>query len=309
MEHRPLGPSTITVSAVGLGCNNFGRRMHDIAAVRAVVHRALDLGVTLFDTADVYGNGKSEEFLGETLGARRKDIVLATKFGLAMPEPGSGGASRAYIAKATEASLKRLKTDWIDLYQIHFPDPNTPIEETLGALDQLVRQGKVRAIGCSNFSAEQLNEAQDTAARQKLTPFVTCQNEYSLLVRDIEKELVPAMEKHGLGLLPFFPLASGLLTGKYRRDAMPEGARLSYSARHGEFISERNWGLVEALEGVAARSGHSMLELAFGWMLAKPTVSSVIAGATKPEQVEANVKASMRRPSAAVLDEIDKITA
>jgi aryl-alcohol dehydrogenase-like predicted oxidoreductase len=310
VEQRTLGKSGLKISAVGLGCNNFGRRMHDTAAVRAVVHRALDLGVTLFDTADVYGNGKSEEFLGEVLGQRRKDIVLATKFGLAMPAPGSGGASRKYILKAAEASLKRLKTDWIDLYQAHYPDPKTPIEETLHALDELVKQGKVRAIGCSNFSAKQLSEAQDTTARLKLTAFTTYQDEYSLVVRGIEKELVPAIEKQGLGFLPYFPLASGLLTGKYKRGApMPEGARLSYSARHNEFISDRNWALVEKLDAVAARTNHSMLELAFGWLLGKPMVASVIAGATKPEQIEQNIKASGRRPPAAILGEIDKITA
>jgi aryl-alcohol dehydrogenase-like predicted oxidoreductase len=276
MEQRPLGKSGIKVSAVGLGCNNFGRRVHDTATVRAVVHRALDLGVTLFDTADAYGYGKSEEFLGEVLGARRKDIVLATKFGLPMPSAGAGGASQKYIARAVEASLKRLKTDWIDLYQVHFPDPNTPIEETLGALDQLVKQGKVRAIGCSNFSAQQLNEAQDTAARRKLTPFATC----------------------------------GLLTGKYKRNApMPKDARLSSSARHSGFITDRNWGMVEKLEAVAERSGHTMLEFAFGWLLGKPMVAGVIAGATKPEQVEANVSAAARRPSSEVLTEIDRITA
>jgi len=310
MQQRPLGNSNLTVSAVGLGCNNFGRRVHDATAVRAVVHRALDLGVTLFDTADVYGYGKSEEFLGETLGARRKDIVLTTKFGLAMQSPGSGGASRRYIAQAAEASLKRLKTDWIDLYQVHFPDPKTPIEETLAALDKLVQQGKVRAIGCSNFSAKQLNEAQDTAAKRKLAAFTTCQDEYSLLERGIEQELVPVIEKRGLGVLPFYPLASGLLTGKYKRnEPMPKDGRLAHSARHSGFISDRNWSLVEKLEAVALRSGHSMLELAFGWLLGKPMVASVIAGATKPEQIEANVKASERRPSAAVLAEIDRITA
>jgi aryl-alcohol dehydrogenase-like predicted oxidoreductase len=310
MEQRPLGKSGIKVSAVGLGCNNFGRRVHDTATVRAVVHRALDLGVTLFDTADAYGYGKSEEFLGEVLGARRKDIVLATKFGLPMPSAGAGGASQKYIARAVEASLKRLKTDWIDLYQVHFPDPNTPIEETLGALDQLVKQGKVRAIGCSNFSAQQLNEAQDTAARRKLTPFATCQDEYSLLNRDIEQELVPVIEKRRLGVLPFYPLASGLLTGKYKRNApMPKDARLSSSARHSGFITDRNWGMVEKLEAVAERSGHTMLEFAFGWLLGKPMVAGVIAGATKPEQVEANVSAAARRPSSEVLTEIDRITA
>lgn len=310
MEQRPLGTSGIKVSAVGLGCNNFGRRVHDTAAVRAVVDRALDLGVTLFDTADVYGNGKSEEFLGNLLGPRRKDIVLATKFGLPMPRPGSGGASPKYIAKAVEASLKRLKTDWIDLYQVHYPDPQTPIEDTLGALDELVRQGKVRAIGCSNFSAKQVDQAQQAALERKLTAFVTCQDEYSLLVRRIEQGVAPAIARHKLGLLPFFPLASGLLTGKYRPGApMPEGTRLSYSARHSDVISQRNWGLIGQLEQTAQKSGHTMLELAFGWLLGKPMVASVIAGATRPEQIEQNVKAGERRPPPLVLAEIDGITA
>ncbi len=311
MEQRKLGNSSITVSAVGLGCNNFGGRMTDIATVRAVVHRALDLGVTLIDTADAYGNkGGSEAFLGRILGSRRKDVVLATKFGLPMKEPGSGGASRHYVTKAAEASLKRLNTDWIDLYQVHYPDPNTPIEETLRGLDDLVRQGKVRAIGCSNFSAEQVNEAQAAAARGKLTPFVSCQDEYSLLVRELERSVIPAMEKHRLSLLPYFPLASGLLTGKYKRGTpMPKDARLAYSSGHSEFINDRNWTLVERIGAVAAKTGHSMLELAFGWLLGKPVVASVIAGATKPEQIEQNVRASERRPSAAVLDEIDKTTA
>jgi aryl-alcohol dehydrogenase-like predicted oxidoreductase len=310
VEQRLLGQSGVKVSAVGLGCNNFGRRVHDMATVRAVVHRALDLGVTLFDTADAYGCGKSEQFLGEALGARREDVVLATKFGLPMNAPNTGGASRRYIMQAVEASLKRLRTDWIDLYQVHFPDPRTPIEETLRALDELVRQGKVRAIGCSNFSAEEIDDAQATAARHRLTAFVTNQAEYSLLSRELEAEVVPAMQRHGLALLPYYPLASGLLTGKYKRNAaMPKGSRLANSARHSDFISDRNWTLVEKLEAVASRGGHSLLELAFGWLLAKPMVAGVIAGATRPEQVEANVAAGARQPPPAVLAELDKITA
>ena len=310
MEKRKLGPSGIEVSAVGLGCNNFGSRT-DFAASRATVHKALDLGITLFDTADIYGNrGKSEEFLGELLGARRSDIVLATKFGLPMNEAGSGGASRRYIVRAVEASLARLRTDWIDLYQVHAPDPRTPIEETMRALDDLVRAGKVRAIGCSNFSAAELNAAQDAAARAKLTAFVSCQDEYSLLARDIEKELIPAMQARGLSLLPYFPLANGLLTGKYQRNApLPQGTRLAYSRNHAaETISARNWTLVEKLGEVAARSGHSLLELAFGWLLAKPAIASAIAGATRPEQVEQNVAAAARAPSPAIIAEIDAIT-
>ncbi len=311
MEKRKLGQSSLEVSAVGLGCNNFGGRT-DLASTRAVVHKALDLGVTLFDTADIYGDkGKSEEFLGEVLGSRRKDIVLATKFG--MPMTGSAkprDASRAYAMKAVEASLKRLRTDWIDLYQVHRPDPKTPIEETLHALHDLVKQGKVRAIGCSNYSASELDGAQDAAAREAVTAFVTCQDEYSLLARDIERARVPAMERLGVSLLPYFPLASGLLTGKYRRNAeAPRGARLATGSHHSsEFVNARNWDLVEKLDAVATRTGHTMLELAFGWLLAKPTIGSVIAGATRPEQIEQNVAAAANRPAPSVVAEIDAIT-
>jgi aryl-alcohol dehydrogenase-like predicted oxidoreductase len=277
-----------------------------------VVHRALDLGITLFDTADTYGNkGKSEEFLGEILGARRNDIVLATKFGMPMSDTAPpSNASRHYIMHAVEASLRRLRTDWIDLYQVHRPDPNTPIEETLRALDDLVKQGKVRAIGCSNFSAAEIEAAQDTAAREQVTPFVSCQDEYSLLERGIERAVIPTAQARGMSLLPYFPLASGLLTGKYRRNAAPpEGSRLSTSARHASSaISERNWALVEALGAVASRTGHTMLELAFGWLLAKPVVASVIAGATRPEQIEQNVAAASRWPTAATLAEIGALT-
>jgi aryl-alcohol dehydrogenase-like predicted oxidoreductase len=310
MEERKLGKSGFKVSAVGLGCNNFGGRT-DFAATRAVVHKALDLGVTLFDTADAYGNlGKSEDFLGEILGARRKQVVLATKFGLPMGTPGSGGASRRYVMQAVEASLRRLRTDWIDLYQVHRPDPATPIEETMRALDELVRAGKVRAIGCSNFSAAELAAAQNAAKRTGCTPFAACQDEYSLLVRAIETTLLPAMRESGTSLLPYAPLASGFLSGKYRRrEPLPEGARLTYSRHHADdVINERNWTTIERLGEVAARSGHSMLELAFGWLLAKPVVASVIAGATRPEQVEQNVAAAARAPSPAAVAEIDAIT-
>jgi aryl-alcohol dehydrogenase-like predicted oxidoreductase len=310
MEQRSVGRSGLKVSAVGLGCNNFGGRT-DFAATQRVVHRALDLGVTLIDTADVYGNkGGSEDYLGRILGDRRKDVVLATKFGMPMTAGAKPrDASRGYIMQAVEASLKRLRTDWIDLYQLHRPDPETPIEKTLRALGDLIQQGKVRHIGCSNYSANELIAAQAASQRHQLAAFISCQDEYSLLVRDIEKDLLPAMEQHGLSLLPYFPLASGLLTGKYRRGApMPKGSRLSYSRDHSDFISERNWGLVEKLEAVAARSGHSMLELAFGWLLAKPAVASVIAGATTPEQIEQNVAAAARPPSPAHLAEIDRLT-
>jgi aryl-alcohol dehydrogenase-like predicted oxidoreductase len=311
MRKRSLGASGPEVSLVGLGTNNFGGRT-DREAARLVVHKALDLGVTLIDTADIYGNkGGSESILGELLGARRKDVVLATKFGLPMDGSARGGASRHYIMQAVEASLQRLKTEWIDLYQLHRPDPKTPIEETLRALDDLIKAGKVRFIGCSNLSAAQLEEAQAVAARHKLSSFVTCQDEYNLLDRGIEKDRVAVMARYGLGLLPYFPLASGLLSGKYRRGSpMPAGARLSYSTHHADdLLNARNWETVEKLRAFAARHGRSLLELAMSWLASRPFVSSIIAGATKPEQVEQNVAAVGWALSAAEIAEIDGITA
>ena len=297
---------------VGLGGNNFGGRI-DFAASERVVHKAIALGVNLIDTADSYGNrGGSEEELGRILGDKRKHIVLATKFGLPMDDTGAlQGASRRYIMHAVEASLKRLRTDWIDLYQLHRPDDRTPIEETLRALDELVRQGKVRYIGCSNLSAEQVIAARDTASRLGLAAFVSCQDEYSLLERDIERELIPTAKAIGLGILPYFPLASGLLTGKYRRGAAPPpGSRLAKNQRHAQdFLSERNWRIVGELEAFALRHGRTMLELAFGWLLRDPVVASVIAGATSPEQIEQNVRAADWTPSAEDLAELDRITA
>ena len=297
---------------VGLGGNNFGGRI-DFAASERVVHKAIALGVNLIDTADSYGNrGGSEEELGRILGDKRKHIVLATKFGLPMDDTGAlRGASRRYIMHAVEASLKRLRTDWIDLYQLHRPDDRTPIEETLRALDELVRQGKVRYIGCSNLSAQQVIAARDTASRLGLAAFVSCQDEYSLLERDIERELIPTAKAIGLGILPYFPLASGLLTGKYRRGAAPPpGSRLAKNQRHAQdFLSERNWRIVGELEAFALRHGRTMLELAFGWLLRDPVVASVIAGATSPEQIEQNVRAADWTPSAEDLAELDRITA
>jgi aryl-alcohol dehydrogenase-like predicted oxidoreductase len=308
MEKRSLGGSGLMVSAVGLGGNNFAGRI-DFAATRRVVHKAFDAGITLIDTADVYNQGASEEYLGQILGERRKDVVLATKFGIGL-DGSQHDASRAYIMRAAEASLKRLRTDWIDLYQLHRPDAATPIEETLSALHELVRQGKVRAIGCSNFSTRQLVAAQEAAARNGLTGFTSAQEEYSLLARDIEREVLPAIEAQGLGLLPYFPLASGLLTGKYRRDAMPEGARLTDSARHTDrFVNARNFAIVEKLERFCSSRGRTLLELAFAWLLARPIVASVIAGATTPEQVDANVRALGWTLSADELAEVDGITA
>ena len=311
MQHRTLGTSSLKVSIVGLGANNFGGRM-DLAATRAVVHKALDLGVSLIDTADAYGgNSASENCLGEVLGARRKDVVLATKFGLDIADAHKvAGASRAYIMQAVEASLKRLRTDWIDLYQQHYPDSATPTEETLRALDDLVRQGKVRAIGCSNFNAAQIKAADEAAQQHGLTPFICSQEQYSLLHRAIEREFIPALEARGMGLLPYFPLASGLLTGKYKRDApLPKGSRLSYSPRHQDrFLNDANWRKVEALDAFAQQRGRALLQLAFAWLLAKPLIGSVIAGASTPAQVEDNVKAVGWTLTADDLAEIDRIT-
>ena len=311
MEIRNLGRSGLRVSLVGLGCNNFGGRI-DLEASRKVVHKALDLGITLLDTADTYGNfGGSEEALGAILGARRKDIVLATKFGMPMNAEGTiKGASRRYVMSEVEASLKRLKTDWIDLYQLHQPDPLTPIEETLRALDDLVRQGKVRYTGCSNLPAWQVAEAHWTARELGLNAFVSAQDEYSLVVRDIDRELIPALQAYGLGLLPFFPLASGLLTGKYRRNAaLPAGTRLANMQRLADrFLTEANWQIAERLQDFAATRGHSLLELAFSWLAARPQVASVIAGATKPEQLEQNVKAVGWALSREEMAEIDRVT-
>jgi len=312
MERRKLGTSGIEVSLVGLGANNFGGRT-GLAASQLVIHGALDRGITLIDTADAYGNrGGSEEILGKTLGTRRNDVVLATKFGLAMDDAGKlRGASRRYIVQAVEASLRRLKTDWIDLYQLHRPDAQTPIEETLRALDDLVKAGKVRAIGCSNLSAAQLAEALTAAERSKLVSFVTAQDEYSLLERGLEKDRLPIMRKHGVSLLPYFPLASGLLTGKYKRGApMPAGTRLAGNPPRGyeAFINARNWRLVEALDVFAAERGRSLLELAMSWLASRPYIPSIIAGATRPEQVEQNIAAVGWTLSSADLAEIDRIT-
>ena len=314
MEQRNLGKSGLRVSAIGLGCNNFGGRS-DFAATKAVVHKALDLGITFFDEADTYGTprGSSESYLGQILGHRRKDIVLATKFG--RPMDGSGwfeGASRRYIMAEAEASLKRLNTDWIDLYQQHQPDPATPIEETLRALDDLVRQGKVRYIGCSTLPAWQVVEAQWTARHRGLHQFISCQEEYSLLARGLDADMIAMIEAYGLGLIPFRPLADGLLTGKYRRGAPPPAeTRLGSTPRAaGRYMNDAVWSVVERLEGFAAEHGHCLLDLAFGWLLTRPAVASVIAGATRPEQVEANVRAAAAwRLTADQMHAVDRITA
>ena len=311
MDYRTLGTSGLLVSAVGLGCNNFGIRC-DLEQTRAVVDKALDLGITLFDTADSYGRrGGSETLLGQILGARRKEVVLATKFGMPMDDEGTlKGASRRYIMTAVEASLRRLQTDWIDLYQLHRPDPATPIEETLRALDDLVRQGKVRHIGSSNFSAAQLMEADETARRAGLHAFVAAQNEYSILRRAVEQDAIPAMAACGVGLLPYFPLASGLLTGKYRREDIPPGTRLATPRPHeSAVLAAANWQLIDALDGYCRERGRSLLELAISWLLAKPVVASVIAGATKPEQLEQNASAARWSLTKDELADIDRLCA
>jgi aryl-alcohol dehydrogenase-like predicted oxidoreductase len=312
MKTRNLGNSTLQVSEVGLGCNNFGFLIGPEAS-RKVIEKALELGITLFDTADIYGNrGGSETILGQALGNRRKNIILATKVGRPMNDAGTmKGASRRYILSGVEASLKRLQTDWIDLYQIHEPDPNTPIEETLRALEDLVTQGKVRSIGCSNFPAEQVIAAREVSDRLKLSAFVSCQDQYNLMVRNIEQKLIPAMESLGLGLLPFFPLAGGMLAGKYKREAAPaEGTRFAaWKDLARRYTTDANWAIVERLAQFGAERNYGMLELAFGWLLAKPVVASVIAGATHPVQVAQNIAAADRALPPADLAAIEKLIA
>ena len=312
MEYRNLGSSGLRVSLVGLGCNNFGMRL-DLEQTRAVVDRAFDLGITLFDTADMYGGrGGSETQLGKILGHRRKDIVLASKFGMAMSDDGTKiGASRRYIMSAVEDSLRRLKTDWIDLYQLHQPDPLTPLDETMQALDDLVTQGKIRYIGCSNLPSWQVVESQWISKSMGLNRFVSCQDEYNILNRNVEAELIPAMQKYGCGLLPYFPLASGLLTGKYKRTEMPEGARLTDMPTFANriYLTDENFDIIDNLNEFAKKTGHSILEVAFGWMASRPTTASIIAGATKPEQIEANVAAVNWVLSQSEIDEVDKISA
>jgi aryl-alcohol dehydrogenase-like predicted oxidoreductase len=309
MKLRRLGASGLKVSEVGLGCNNFGMRI-DAKATDAVVGAALDAGITLFDTADIYGGTKSEEFLGKALGKRRGEVVLATKFGMRIgDDPRRMGGSRRWIMRAVEDSLTRLSTDWIDLYQFHSPDPDTPIDETLRALDDLVTQGKVRYIGNSNFSGWQIADADWTAAGG--TRFISAQNQYSLLERKVEYEVLPACEHFGLGFLPFFPLASGLLSGKYRRgEKPPEGTRLAaWGARGQAAMSDRNFDKVEKLEAWAGERGHTILELAFTWLLGHEVVSSVIAGATSPEQVKANAATADWVLSPDEVEEVGKLAA
>ena len=311
MKQRSIGNTGITVSALGLGCNNFGLRI-DAAASRAVIHKALDLGITFWDTADVYGKrGGSETCLGENLGPRRKDIFLASKFGSPMDDSGEKrGASRQYIMSAVEASLKRLKTDWIDLYQRHHFDPKTPLDETMRALDDLVKQGKVRYLGFSTLVGWPFVDMQWTARQLGTTPLTCCESEYSLLKRGAERDLIPAMLKHGAQLLPYYPLAGGFLTGKYKRSApLPEGARITKGERYqGMFISDTNWTILEKLEAFCAARKRTLLELAFGWLLAQPVIATVIAGATKPEQLEANIRAIEWELTPAEVAEVNEIS-
>ncbi|KQX62157.1 aldo/keto reductase [Angustibacter sp. Root456] len=310
MTYRPLGRSGLIVSTVGVGCNAFGARI-DAGQTQAVVDAAIDCGITLFDTADIYGQGASEELLGRALGSRRSDVIVATKFGMDMhgangPDFGAR-ASRRYVRKAVEASLRRLGTDWIDLYQLHTPDGVTPVEETLAALDELVDEGKVRYVGSSNFSAWQVADADWTARTRGFERFVSAQNKYSLLDREVEDELVPACEHFGLGLLPFFPLEYGLLTGKYRRgEPAPEGSRLQAQAAR---LESADWDAIEAVEAFAAERGIGVLDVAIGGLAAQPAVASVIAGATRPEQVRANAAAGSWQPTISDLAELDAVTA
>ena len=309
MKVRRLGNSGLKVSVVGLGCNNFGMRI-DADQTQAVVDAAIDAGITLFDTADIYGGTKSEEFLGKALGKRRHDIVLATKFGMRIGgDPKKQGGARKWMMQAVEDSLRRLGTDYIDLYQHHQPDPDTPVDETLRALDDLVSQGKVRYLGNSNYSGWQIADADWTAAGG--TRFVSAQNLYSLLERDVEREVLPACEHFGLGFLPFFPLASGLLSGKYRRgEAPPEGTRLAaWGARGQAAMSDANFDKVEALEAWAKARGHTILELAFAWLLGHEAVSSVIAGATTVEQVKTNAATAEWRLTPDEVEEVGKLVA
>ncbi|WP_437660629.1 aldo/keto reductase [Sorangium sp. So ce1182] len=306
MEKRRIG--SLEVSVVGVGCNNFGGRI-DEQRTAAVVDAALDAGINFFDTADFYGGTRSEELLGQALGGRRSQVIIATKFGLPLDDERKGGAKPAYIQRAVEDSLRRLGTDWIDLYQIHRPDPETPIGDTLEALDALVRAGKVREIGNSNFSASQLRGAEE-ATRQGAARFVSVQNEYSLLQREPELEVLAESERLGLAFLPYFPLASGLLSGKYLPDRpAPAGARLSTPGDRltARFLTEQNRSAAEALAAFASSRGHTLLELAFSWLAGRPTVASVIAGATSPEQVRANAAAVGWRLTADDLQEIDRL--
>ena len=308
MEYRTLGQSGLKVSLVGLGTNNFGGRS-DEAASQRVIDAAVDAGVNLFDTADVYSAGRSEEIIGRGLKGRRDDVVIATKFRSPMGDgPNHQGGSRRYIYAAVDASLKRLQTDYIDLYQMHAPDPETPIEETLRTLDDLVRDGKIRYIGSSNFAGWQIADADWTSRVYHWSRFVSAQNHYSLAHRAVEREVIPACEQYGIGMLPYFPLEAGLLTGKYRRgETAPEGTRLASSPGARRFLTDPKFDIAERLERFAEERDISLLHVAIGGLAAQSQVASVIAGATKPEQVAANVDAGGWKPTAEDLEELDRI--
>jgi aryl-alcohol dehydrogenase-like predicted oxidoreductase len=311
MEYRNLGNSGLIVSAVGLGCNNIGRQV-DQAGTNAIVAKCLELGMTFFDTADVYGaeRGRSEEYLGRALKPHRRNVVLATKGSGRMGEgPYWAGASRRYLMDALEASLRRLDTDYVDLYQVHFPDPNTPMEETLRALDDMVRSGKVRYVGCSNYDGLQLAEMAAIWQREHLTPLISAQNRYNLLERDIERDVVPVCERLGMGILPYYPLAAGLLTGKYQPDKpVPEGTRLTSGIHFYDGVLENaDYPKLARLTDFAAERGHSLLELAIGWLASQPAVGSVMTGATKVEHVEDNLGALDVEITDGVRKELDGI--
>ena len=305
MRERTIG--SLRASVIGLGCNNFGGR-RDADATKSVLDAAIEHGVTFLDTADVYGGTRSEEFMGRALEGRRDKVVLATKFGSAHGSEVAGGASPAYVRSAVEASLRRLRTDRIDLYQLHRPDESVPIADTLGALAELVAAGSVREIGCSNFSAAQLEAAEAAAAASGGPRFVTVQNEYSLLRREPEKEVLPACERLGIAFLPYFPLFSGLLSGKYRRGRpLPTGTRIVGNARWEAHLTDANYDLIERLSDYAQQHGMELLDLAFAWLLATPQVTSVIAGATKPEQVARNARAGTFELSSDQVTEVNAI--
>ena len=306
MKYRQLGLSGLQVSAIGLGTNNFGRRL-DAAATETVVHAALDAGVNMIDTSNSYGDGQSEEFIGRALKGRRNEAVLATKVSSRVSQgPNNAGNSRKHIYDQVDMSLRKLRTDYIDLYQIHWWDPNTPIEETLRALDELIWAGKVRYAGCSNFAAWQVCESHWTAKTLGINGFVSMQPHYSMLYRKPEEEMIPFCEKYGIGILPYYPLENGFLTGKYRRDqSAPDGTRLAENDRGA--LTSRNFDILEGLEGFAAERGHTILELAFAWLLASPMVSSVIAGATRVEQVEVNATSAAWSLTADELEEVNAI--
>lgn len=294
MEYRQLGNSGLKVSVVGLGCNNFGGRV-DAQGTERVINQSIEEDVILFDTANMYGGGLSEEYMGKALKGKRHQVLLATKAGMSVGDgPNQSGTSRKHLIQEVETSLRKLQTDYIDLYQIHRYDPNTSAEETMRTLDDLVHQGKVRYIGCSNYTAWQMVEAAGVTNALNLEPFVSSQPEYSMIKREVEKEEGPTAARLGMGILPYFPLASGFLTGKYKRNQQaPEGTRLAGNAQRAQdTLTDRNFDLLEMLEEFAAERGRTMVELAIAWLLANPAVSSVISGATKPEQVTANAKAA-----------------